>query len=77
MSPAEIRTLLHIYAIPLPMENEGCCPLLKSSGLIIESSENSGWDVTERGSAMVHMLMDTPLPQGGFVDPRTMEVVRK
>lgn len=76
MSPAELKTLLHIHTIPEPLENKGAIPELEKWGLIKTANGTcSGWETTKRGEAMVKMLTATPLPELAFTDPRSKEVL--
>lgn len=80
MSPANIRTLLHIYYVgePLPdttIAREGVLSFM-SLGLISKAETPSGYETTERGNAFVRMLIATPLPVVTYVDPQTNEVCK-
>ena len=74
MSPADIRTLLNIYAIPEPIDKP--VDWLLKHALVEEDLGDNRYACTFRGQAMVKMLCDTPLPEPGLIDPRTNKVIK-
>lgn len=75
MPPAYIRTLLHIYyrCEPLeaaPITQESVKSFIASKLIEPDYSSESGYKITERGTKLVQMWCDTPLPEPCYVDPR-------
>jgi len=79
MSPYEIEMLLHIHytAEPDPKWNTSLGGTTLSefieNGLIEqrvdrEDNPEGAWQITDRGSAMVHLLCNTKLPKPCWVD---------
>lgn len=81
-SPVWIETLLHIHhrweAVRISPAVEVAVVNLLHHNLIVEDHmRHSKYRLTPRGTAMVRMLLATPLPHARtqFVDPRTGEPV--
>ena len=82
MSPYEIEILLHIYCSPAELP-QAKTPLLErtlkdfeNEGLIIPSfHRDSGWSTLPKGDAFVELLCNTPIPKGGWFDPRNGEII--
>jgi hypothetical protein len=82
LSAVWVETLLHIHyrceALPISPAVETVVEDLLHHNLISrDHTAHSKYRLTPRGTAMVRMLLSTPLPQAKtqFVDPRTGEAV--
>lgn len=76
MTPLHIELVLHYHAIPEQHPRHNAPAVIKYTrdllavGLIEEHSSASGYTTTLRGEAYIRMLLNTPLPEVRYVDPR-------
>lgn len=71
MSPLEIEVLLHVYAIPSPLERnpkEALMRFLVNDLIVEDVARGCGYRTTHRGDKLVEMICNTPLPE--YFDPR-------
>lgn len=63
--------LCQIYGCPDLLDSQRSAEDLESMGLVEKSSDTRPlYRVTEKGGAWLQMLLDTPLPEQRWVDPR-------
>jgi len=73
LSPADVRLLMHIYAIPKPPENPVHDTLDEwvAEGIIEHDPSRGGvFRCTEKGNKWVDMICSTPKPVSVWCDPR-------
>jgi hypothetical protein len=72
VSPGVIHDLIVVMCFPGGYASvpDGMLALLAEMQLI-RSSPSRGYEITERGQKWVNMLIETPLPELKWIDPRT------
>jgi hypothetical protein len=83
-SPSDIEVILHYNVSSLPHPrfdaaavHEAVVKFISAGLMTINQSSGSGYAVTQRGQAFVHMLCSTPYPESAWVHPITNEIVLK
>ena len=73
LAPCHITTLITIYATP-EIPNEASARDLEKYGLVIKFSKTGNidrkWVLTDKGEKWLKMLLETPLPEFEWTDPR-------
>jgi hypothetical protein len=79
-SPLEIEVVLHYYHSPEPHPRVNA-PAVKEAiqrfvndGILSAAEGPALLKVTDRGNAWVRMIVETPYPEGAWIDPRTREI---
>ena len=81
MSPLDIETLLHVYAIAMPFphpsraHSQTVQTFLQHDLIVVDDERPCGFRITGRGEKLVDMLCNTPLPQ--YCDPRISSLTLK
>lgn len=71
-APVHLVTLVQCHAWPEGPTSEGAAQELVAQGLadrVLEAGSHR-WNLTERGLKWLDMLLQTPLPEQAWVDPR-------
>ena len=67
--PLTIITLMEVYSQG-KIHSRAAFEALKNSGLVEEREGDIPVRATEMGQAFIQMLLDTPLPEKRWIDPR-------
>ena len=81
LSLLDIRVILHYYYSPegVKFPDESAASIDSENEWTIQGClycNLMNYTISEKGMAFVAMLLNTPIPQMGFVDPRNQSVVK-
>jgi hypothetical protein len=79
LTPFELEVLMHYFVSQSEFQRINAPAFKGAVGRLIGDDLlelDGSYKVTTRGRAYMYMLLDTPLPEHGWVDPRTNRVVQ-